>query len=615
MPNPWAAGLDRRGDRSQRRGDHAASAGAGRDPRRRQNFEGQGAGLAGTNAGGYPPDTDGAVGPNHYMQIVNTSLAVFSKTGTVMMGPMDTSTVWSGFAGICATNGFGDGIVRYDQLADRWVISQFAFDAAGPEPVAPFIQCIAISTTPDPTGTYTRYQYSFNNNLNDYPKIAMWPDAYYLTYNIFPGGSSRAARGVRDGSHEDDRGRRHGDHPVLQPPSDFGLLVSDLDGKTLPPAGAPASHRRPERRARGLDYFSLHVDFTTPANSHSVDRDRRSPCRRTASCQLGAASPAGGAKLDSLADRAMNRFVYRNFGDHEIARLLPLDHGGGVRWYEIRNPTTPTVFQSGTYEPDTTTRWMPSIAMDSVGEIALVYSASSSTTNPSIRYAARATTDPAGTLGYGEGTIIAGTGTQSNSIARWGDYASINIDPTDDCTFWATHEYYTSGKTVWSTRIASFMLPGCNSFALAQPDAETVAQGGTAMYPVATTTSAGAAQSVALTATGLPTGVTASFNPPSVMSGATSQITLTADPSATLGSASYQVVATGAAGAKNATVALTVTEKPATPDAGMGGSNGSGDGGSQSGGCCNVGADHSAPVGALLLVGLVGLVLGRRRRR
>jgi hypothetical protein len=159
------------------------------------------------------------------------------------------------------------------------------------------------------------------------------------------------------------------------------------------------------------------------------------------------------------------------------------------------------------------------------------------------------------------------------------------------------------------------MLPGCNSFALAQPDAETVAQGGTATYPVATTTSAGAAQSVALTATGLPTGVTASFNPSSVMSGATSQITLTADPTATLGSASYQVVATGAAGAKNATVALTVTEKPATPDAGMGGSNGSGDGGSQSGGCCNVGADHSAPVGALLLVGLVGLMLGRRRRR
>jgi hypothetical protein len=326
--------------------------------------------------------------------------------------------------------------------------------------------------------------------------------------------------------------------------------------------------------------------------------------------QLNSAPSPTGA-LGSLGDRAMNRFVYRNFGDHES---LVLSHSisTGVRWYEIRNATTPTVFQSGTYAPDSTTRWMPSIAMDSVGEIALVYSASSSSTNPSIRYAARQSSDPAGTLGYGEGTIIAGTGAQGANVGRWGDYASINIDPTDDCTFWATHEYYTQGKTVWSTRIASFVLPGCSSFALAQPDAETVAQAGTATYPITTSTTAGAAQSVALTATGLPTGVTASFNPATVMSGGTSQITLMADASAALGSASYQVVATGTT-AKMQTVALTVTEKPATPDAGMGGS-GDGGNGSEHGGCCNVG-DHSSPLGASFLVALVGLVLGRRRRR
>jgi len=189
-PNPWAwrlhaAETDHSGEAVMQR-----VAGPAAISPTTANFEGQGAGLAGTNVGGYPPDTDGAVGPNHYVQVVNTSLAVFSKTGTVMMGPMDTSMVWSGFAGICATNGFGDGIVKYDQLADRWVISQFAFAISGQDPVPPFIECVAISTSPDPMGTYTRYQYSFNNNLNDYPKIAMWPDAYYLTYNIFPNGTS-----------------------------------------------------------------------------------------------------------------------------------------------------------------------------------------------------------------------------------------------------------------------------------------------------------------------------------------------------------------------------------------------------------------------------------------
>ena len=240
-PNPWAARLiapetDHSGEAIMQRvpGPAAISPTTA-------NFEGQGAGLAGTNVGGYPPDTDGAVGPNHYMQVVNTSLAVFSKTGTVMMGPMDTSMVWSGFAGICATNGFGDGIVRYDQLADRWVISQFAFTLQGGNPVAPFIQCIAISTSPDPMGTYTRYQYSFNNNLNDYPKIAMWPDAYYLTYNIFPGGTS--SNGAEVCAMDRTKmlvGDATATTQCFNLTSDFGLLVSDLDGKTLPPTGAPA---------------------------------------------------------------------------------------------------------------------------------------------------------------------------------------------------------------------------------------------------------------------------------------------------------------------------------------------------------------------------------------
>jgi len=607
MPNPWADKLkapegNRTGERVMQR-----TLGPAAIPATTHNFEGLGAGLAGTNPGGtpYPPDTDGAVGPNHYMQVVNQGLAVFSKTGAVVMGPMNTSMVWSGFAGICSTNGFGDGVVRYDQLADRWVISQFAFVVQGQNLVAPFIQCVAISTSPDPTGTYTRYQYSFNNNLNDYPKIAMWPDAYYLTYNLFNGSNEQFV--AADVCAMDRTKMLAGDATATTQcfkftNMDFGLLVSDLDGKTLPPAGAPA-HIVELNDGTTLNHFSLHVDFATPANSHL---STASPITVPSYDPLGSAPTKNMGTLDTLSERAMNRFVYRNFTDHES---LVLSHSvtGGVRWYEIRTPASPTLFQSGTYAPDASTRWMPSIAMDSVGDIALVYSTSSDSTFPSIRYAARAATDPAGTLGYGEGTIVDGGGTNPNGITRWGDYASINIDPTDDCTFWATHEYYATGQTKWSTRIASFTLPSCSSFALAQPDAETVAQGGTATYPVATSTTAGAAQSVTLTATGLPTGVTATFNPASVQSGASSQITLTADPTAAVGSASYQVVATGAAGAKTADVSLTVTEKPATPDAGTDG------GGSQSGGCCNV--DHSSPAGATFLILLVGLVLGRRRRR
>jgi len=609
MPNPWAARLN--APESERSGEAIMqrAIGPAAIPTTLQNFEGLGAGLAGTNPGGfpYPPDTDGAVGPNHYVQVVNQGLAVFSKTGTVMMGPMDTSMVWSGFAGICSTNGYGDGVVRYDQLADRWVISQFAFVVQGQSTVAPYIQCIAISTSPDPTGTYTRYQYSFDNNLNDYPKIAMWPDAYYLTYNIFPNGtSSNGAKVCAMDRTKMIAGDSTATTQCFSLTNDFGLLVSDLDGKTLPPTGAPV-HIVDLNDGTSLDYFSLHVDFATPANSKlSAASTITVPAYTAQSTRVATKN----GNLDTLSDRAMNRFVYRNFGDHE-ALVLAHSITTGVRWYEIRTPATPTVFQSGTYAPDATTRWMPSIAMDSVGDIALVYTATSSTTFASIKYAARASTDPAGTLGYSEGTLATGYGTNPSNITRWGDYASINIDPTDDCTFWATHEYYAMGKTSWSTRIASFTLPSCSSFALAQPDAETVAQAGTATYTITTSTTAGAAQSVALTATGLPTGVTASFNPATVMSGATSQITLTADPTAAIGSASYQVVATGTS-AQMQTVALTVTAKPATPDAGMNGSDGNGNG-SEHGGCCNV--DHSSPAGATFLVMLVGLALGRRRRR
>ncbi len=590
------------------------------------SFEGQGAGLANTAVGGYPPDTDGAVGPNHYVQIVNTSLAVFSKTGTVLMGPMDTSMVWSGFAGICSTSGFGDGTAKYDQLADRWVVTQFAFALANGTPSGPFIQCIAISTSPDPTGTYTRYQFSFDTDLNDYPKIAMWPDAYYLTYNMFANASSFSTSRV---CAMDRVKMIAGDIGATTQcfdtgPNFFALLVADLDGKTQPPTGSPA-HVITLDTSTDLAYWQLHVDFTTPANSTlSPTPQDITITDFTPYCNGGQACvPAkGGESLDSLADRPMNRFVYRRFPDHEamlLSHSVQIGNAatppGGIRWYELRDGTTPTVFQSGTFQPDTTIRWMPSIAMDASGDIALVYTQSSSADFPSIKYTARAPSDPPGTMGFGEGTLAAGTGSQQSGGSRWGDYASLNIDPTDDCTFWMTHEYYTSTttKNVWNTRVGSFVLPNCFAFALTQPDPESVAQGASMTYTITTATTAGAAQSVALSATGLPTGVTATFAPASVQSGGTTQVTLTADASATLGAANYQVVGTGATSMSMATVALTVTPLQTIADAGGGDAGGS-SGGSKGGGCCGVSGGGS-PVGTTILVVGVAFVIARRRRR
>jgi len=593
------------------------------------SFEGQGAGLPNTNVGGYPPDTDGAVGPNHYVQVVNTSLAVFSKTGTVMMGPMDTSMVWSGFAGICSTDGFGDGVVKYDQLADRWVVSQFAFALANGSPNAPFIQCIAISTSPDPTGTYTRYQFSFDADLNDYPKIAMWPDAYYLTYNIFGNAQSFSTSRVC----AMDRAKMiAGDVAATTQcfdtgPNFFGLLVADLDGKSQPATGSPA-HVIALDSSTDLAYWQLHVDFTTPANSSlSATPQSITITDFTPYCNggQGCVPAKGGESLDSLADRAMNRFVYRRFADHEamlLSHSVQIGNAatppGGIRWYELRDGTTPTVFQSGTFQPDATIRWMPSIAMDASGDIALGYTQSSAAVFPSIKYTARAPSDPPGTMGFGEGTLATGTGSQQNGGSRWGDYASLNIDPTDDCTFWLTHEYYASvtpSKNVWSTRVGSFVLPGCAAFILTQPDPESVAQGASMTYTITTATTAGAAQSVALSATGLPAGVTATFAPASVQSGGTTQVTLTADATATLGAASYQVVGTGATSMSMASVALTVTALQAAPDAGGdNGDAGGGGGGTKSGGCCGVSGGGS-PVGTTILVVGVAFVIARRRRR
>jgi hypothetical protein len=573
------------------------------------NFEGLGAGLSGFTPGGVPPDTDGDIGPNHYMEVVNTSLAVFSRTGSLLLGPADTSVLWSGFNGECAHTDDGDATLRYDHFADRWVVAQFSL---GADLNGPFFQCVAVSTTPDPTGTYNRYQFKLNA-MNDYPKMGLWPDAYYFTFNMFGndflGGKvcamdrAKMLAGAGDATMQCfDTGADYG-----------GLLAADVDGKTSPPPGAP-NYLVALNSEADLAYWKLHVDFAAPANSMltgpiSIPVSSYAPLCGGDSC---VPQPGTTVKLDSLADRAMNRFVYRRFVDHEslvLSHSVKAGTSAGIRWYELRTPSAPTVFQQGTFAPGAAYRWLPSIAMDGSGNITAIYSTSSTSLNPGIRYAGRKASDPAGTFGLGEATLVTGGGAQSG-LSRWGDYASLNIDPVDDCTFWGTHEYKREGgRSNWHTRIASFTLPSCSTFSVVANDAEHVAQGRSATYTINTATLAGAAQDVQLSTSDLPPGVTASLGPATLQSGTATMVTLTADATAAVGATHYTIVAAGTASSQILDVALTVDSAP-SDDAGAGSGNSNG---ADDGGCCRTG-NGEAPLGTTLVAFAVILVVGRRRR-
>jgi hypothetical protein len=412
-----------------------------------------------------PPDTNGAVGATQFVQWVNTAFAVYDKSGNLLMGPTAGSALWSGFGGPCQTNNDGDIIAQYDKAAGRWVLSQFSV-TGGP----PFFQCVAVSTTSDATGTYNRYAFQ-EPNFNDYPKLGIWPDGYYFSFNMFNGNSFVGARACAFDRSKMLTGAAATQVCFQESSSVGSLLPSDLDGTTAPPAGEPDFYLN--FGTNSLNLWKFHVDFATPSNSTFTGPTTIPVAAFTAACSGGGTcipQPNTTNKLDSLADRLMYRLAYRNFGTHES---LVVNHSvtvsgnkhssvTGVRWYEIRNPNgSPTVFQQGTFSPDKNSRWMGSIAMDKVGDIALGYSESSSSLFPSIAYTGRVPTDALGTM-EAENLIFTGSGSQTGNLHRWGDYSSMSVDPVDDCTFWYTTEYLkTSGSFNWSTHIVSFKFPGC----------------------------------------------------------------------------------------------------------------------------------------------------------
>ena len=428
-----------------------------------------------------PPDTNGDVGATHYVQTINLLMAVYRKSdGVRIFGPVAVNSLWDGFGGICENENDGDPTVLYDDAADRWVISQFAIGPDGH-------QCVAVSQTGDPTGSYHRYDFVVSpGTFNDYPKMGIWADGYYITANQF----ASSFQGAIAVAFERDRMLSGLSAQMVK----FGPLACGTtcffavqpvhwDGGTVPPAGAPApfimafddetwgTGTGPD----GYRMWEFDVSWASPGSSTFVALPHiTSPEFDSNFCNFNRAcipQPKPGEKLDALGQFTMYRGMYRNFGTHEsivISHATDMASNnaksrGGIRWAEIRdNGSGWVLHQSGTFSPDTSlSRWVPSIAQDEQGNIAIGYSVSSGNVFPGVRYATRSAGDALGTMG-GEQVLVNGGGSQQSSSNRWGDYSSMSVDPSDGCTFWYTQEYYSNnGSFDFKTRIGAFKQPGC----------------------------------------------------------------------------------------------------------------------------------------------------------
>jgi hypothetical protein len=531
----------------------------------------------GTSANGYaPPDNDGAAGTTQYVELVNVQLAVYSKTGALILGPQPTNTLWSGFGNDCATHNDGDGTILFDTMAQRWIIQQFTIDTTNNV----YNDCVAVSTSSDATGAWNRYSFSYSS-FPDYPKTGVWPDAYYASFNLF---DSSGTTGLGTEVCAFDRSSMLAGGAARQQcfmatnSGEHTLLPATFDGTRQPPAGAAEWFvGLSPNGGNALGYYRFHVDWTTPGNS-TLSTESDLPVQAfSQACGGGTCIPQSGTtqRLDSLGDRVMYRLAYRNFGDHEalvVNHSIAAGSSVGVRWYELRpnaGDTALSVFQQGTYAPDSNYRWMGSIAMDQSGDMALGYSISSSSIKPGIRYTGRLAADPAGTMPQGEATIITGAGNQRNGLTRWGDYTEMSVDPSDDCTFWYVNQYQPSnGSFNWRTRIASFKFPGCGAAATpdftiaASPSSQSVVTGGSTTYSVTVTPSNGFNGSVTLSASGLPSGATGTFSPNPVSGTSwTSTLNVTTNASSTP-AGNYPITVAGTSGtlSHGTQVTLAVTD-------------------------------------------------------
>ncbi|MGA3012834.1 MAG: T9SS type A sorting domain-containing protein [Bacteroidales bacterium] len=432
--------------------------------------------LGNTNTQGYdPPDTYGDVGPNDYFALVNCHFSIYDKTGTLLVGPTSSMTMWNGMPN--NTNG-GDGVVLYDEQANRWLFAQLSYPSGVTTP--PYFEMIAVSQTPDPTGSWYRWEYTFTD-FPDYPKLGVWPDGYYMSVNRF---ADTTLNYLGTGQAAFDRSAMIAGDSSAQmvyftsPDSVYSFLPSDCDS-TFPTAGTPNYFVFINDAPDFLGIYNFHVDWNNPSNSTFVNSAQLTVAAFNDNInnipQKGTTVPA-----EALSDRLMYRLQFRKFSDHwSMVCNHTVNVGNnvaGIRWYELRNTAGSwNIYQQSTYSADTNCRWMGSIAMDTAGNLALGFSISSSNMYPSIKYTGRLFNDPLNVMDISEKGIFYGSGSNTSNDAggysRWGDYSSMSVDPSDGMTFWYTQQYLASMGTDWQTRIATFNFANVlNLVVTASPD-------------------------------------------------------------------------------------------------------------------------------------------------
>ena len=506
------------------------------------SFDGLGAGFSGPHgapAMRNPSDNSLAVGRDHVVQIVNSRMAIYSKQGTrfdstgrVLYGSVATNNVFRGFGGACELRNNGDAVVRYDQLADRWLIVMPVFTRgparsnepmagrsgmpasssligregqpgaavrlyeppvlssvaavtppATPAPAATvrpvvrdsgsYAMCYALSVGPDPFGPYYRYEF-VRPLFPDYPRPAIWPDGYYVPTSTSDDVIQKHACVV-------DRQRMLLGEPATEQCvviDDVNFLNNvDLDGRTLPPPGAPnimlaagGAQLRQLLGDDGLYAWSFHVDWADPSRTRVTGPTKIvvSPYQYLCGGQLTSCVPQPGTdrRLDAQGDKLMARVVYRRIGNREsivaVQSVNTAAGGGGVRWYELRvdRARQLSLYQQGTYAPDAFFRWMGSPAMDRFGNIGIGFSFGGTPHFAGQRFAGRRASDPRGVLSSRERVLVEGEAAQTNTL-RWQDYTQTAVDPVDDCTIWYVGDYLRKDATSYSTRIGAFRMPGC----------------------------------------------------------------------------------------------------------------------------------------------------------
>ncbi len=446
------------------------------------SFDGLGDGFSGTAGDARlrnPSDNSLAVGPNHIVQIVNSVMAVYTRagaqfdtTGTVLYGPVVTNAIFKGFGGTCEKSRSGDAVVRYDQLAGRWLYVLPIFGKLPGD--STYAMCYAVSAGPDPLGPY--YRYSFQRPLfPDYPRPAVWPDGYYIS-------TSTGDKVIQKHACVADRasmlrGLPATEQCVIIDGVNF-LNNADVDGFTPPPAGAPniilatgGTQLKGIFEDNALYAWQFHVDWNDTSRTRVTGplRIPVAPYHYLCDGQLSdcVPQPDTNVRLDSQGDKLMQRVVYRNLGAY---RSIVTTHsvntsegGGGVRWYEFRvdRENRPQLYQQSTFAPDSFYRWMASIDIDHVGDIGVGYSFGGTPNYPGQRFTARLANDSVGRMTFRESVLAEGAGSQLRGN-RWEDYTTTAMDPVDDCTFWYVGDYYHHSGTDYATRIGAWRIPPCH---------------------------------------------------------------------------------------------------------------------------------------------------------